>query len=29
VDCAKMVSDLDDKMLELNDEIMELSRKPE
>ena len=29
VDCAKMVSDLDDKMLELNDEIMELSRNPE
>ncbi len=27
VECARMVSDLDDKMLKLNDEIMELSRK--
>ena len=27
VDCAKMVSDLDDKMLQLNDEIMDLGRK--
>ena len=27
VDCAKMVSDLDDKMLLLNDEIMELSKQ--
>ncbi len=27
VECAKMVSDLDDKMLQLNDEIMELSQK--
>ena len=26
VECAKMVSDLDDKMLQLNDEIMELSQ---
>ena len=27
VDCARMVSDLDEKMLQLNDEIMELSQK--
>jgi putative GTP pyrophosphokinase len=27
IDCAKMVSDLDDKMLQLNDEIMDLGRK--
>lgn len=29
VDCARMVSDLDDKMLKLNDEIMELARRRE